>query len=175
MDPIGNSVQRLAITDQCREVSAKDVRKVVKSINHGYRTRHQHSLRLVQRFCELRKVFDSNLAVERERLVQQSSNHIQASWKRTKLGKQEPAEDPCDSFTLSNSFAVLLLRDSLCLIRDARRALGSTVGQESHDRSTHRRDRTDTDCKPVRKVPNFVRQRTELNRHRPSLLEPILP
>jgi hypothetical protein len=76
---------------------------------------------------------------------------------------------------LSEYLITLLLRYCFGVLSDRGRTLRRSICDRRDQDRTDGRTETDDYCSPVSQIPNIRCERTDLDSHNPSLLEPILP
>lgn len=91
------------------------------------------------------------------------------------LMNEQPADDTTIGLTNLHGLSVLLRGNLFCLFSDLRRSLRSVSSEPSYPDRAPRSCGSNKHCRPVRPVSPHRVKRTELNSHRPSLLELILP
>ena len=160
--------KRPASTDEGSQICADAVGQVVDSVFNALCAWKQRTLCFVQSAAHSPAVPNSS-SVGVDARVEIFDHYAHPHRQRGDFIEKKPANDPRVLLPQFHCFPVLLLRNPLRLLRDTCSAIRCSVGQEGHDRSAYSRDRADPDCKPVSQIPHLVRQRTELNRHKPSL------
>lgn len=149
--------------------------EIVELISNFLRRGHESRLEFPEKPTQLCSIHDQT-RICNNRLLRGVQNSSQLCGQERQLNGEKAPQNLSGSSSDGNSLFMLLLRDSLCLTRNFSSPVSRPVGKHRNNRGCHGCHRTDTNCDPVGQIPNFIRERTDLHRHKCSLmLVRILP
>lgn len=159
------------VTDHRCEICPDQVRQRVDSVLHSFSASQKRNRNLLD--CEEQTV--SAVPLWFQGPFQDPHQPLKTAGERCGFVKEKSTDDACIRLASIHRFLVLLLSNIFGFGRDFCRSLGCAISQHRYTNCCTGRNGADDHSHPIGQIPYLVRQRTELNRHRPSLLEPILP
>lgn len=176
LHPISHIAQCPAVAYEGGQVRSQAVRKIMNSLKDTFRLRKHRVASVPENLLKILMVIDSNLvAVFVDRRDDRFQERVESSRQRRYLVQEETTKDRCVGLPKLHCLVALLLRYRLGVLRDSRGPFGCSVSNRGHPYRTYGCPSTDQDGRPIRPVSPCRFKRTELDCHKSSLLEPILP
>lgn len=173
--PLALIAYRTNCADQSCELRPKSIRKIVDSVLNILSCQQLVLFDKVQQGAEVRSGAQPVGRFHIKHCLEDGVNLDKARWQLSDFERQGSAQNFPELYTQVHSLSMLLSRDLRCIFCNLRCLLGGSVRDDSYDSSGDSRANTDEHSNPIGQVANIRCERTDLDCHSPSLLEPILP
>lgn|GEM_PF-4143556 len=176
IDPDSQIPQGPSVAEQGGKVGTKGIGEVVDSLKHPSRFSKNVVSRVIQHALQQVPVLNENdWVIYLYGPSNRRAECRESGRKRRYLVQQQTTEYLGIRLLQSDAVIVLLLGYCLGVVSNLGSLLGCAICNGGYPDGARRGSESHNNRRPLGQVSQVRRKRTDLNRHTPSLLEPILP